>query len=50
MTFIAAIGHAQILDAREAGLQATHQALNKLEPPRPFWELSLPHIVLTRKW
>jgi len=30
MTLIAAVGHAQVLDAREAGLQATHQALNKL--------------------
>jgi hypothetical protein len=35
MTLIAAIGHAQILDAREAGLQATHQALNKLGATSP---------------
>jgi hypothetical protein len=30
MTLIAAVGHAQALDAREAGMQATHQALNGL--------------------
>jgi hypothetical protein len=30
MTLTAAVGQAQILDAREAGLQATHQALNKM--------------------
>ncbi len=30
MTMIAAVGHAQALDAREAGLQAAHQALSGL--------------------
>lgn len=30
MTIIAAVGHAQALDAREAGLQAAHQALSGL--------------------
>lgn len=30
MTLTAAVGHAQALDPREAGLQATHQALNGL--------------------
>jgi hypothetical protein len=35
MTFIAAIGQAQALDAREAGLQATYQALNQLGSVTP---------------
>lgn len=30
MTLIASVGHAQALDGREAGLQAAHQALNRL--------------------
>jgi hypothetical protein len=30
MTLTAAVGHAQALDGREAGLQAAHQALNRL--------------------
>ena len=30
MTLFSAVGHAQALDGREAGLQATHQALNDL--------------------
>jgi len=30
MTLLAAVGQSQALDGREAGLQATHQALNKL--------------------
>ena len=35
MTLIAAVGHAQALDGREAGLQATNQALNRLRAPAP---------------
>ena len=31
MALLAAVGYAQALDGREAGLQATHQALNSLE-------------------
>lgn len=31
MAILAAVGSAQALDGREAGLQATHQALNSLE-------------------
>ena len=31
MAMFAAVGHAQELDGREAGLQATHQALNNLQ-------------------
>ena len=31
MALLAAVGHAHALDGREAGLQATHQALNSLE-------------------
>ena len=30
MTLLAAVGQARALDGREAGSQATHQALNKL--------------------
>ena len=30
MTLLAAVGQAQALDGREAGLQAAHQALNQL--------------------
>jgi len=30
MTIVAGVGQAQALDAREAGLQAAHQALNQL--------------------
>ncbi len=35
MTLIASVGHAQALDGREAGLQATHQALNRLGAATP---------------
>ena len=35
MTLIAAVGHAQALDGREAGLQATHLALNQLGSATP---------------
>lgn len=35
MTIISALGHAQALNGREAGLQATHQALNKLGSSTP---------------
>ena len=35
MTLTAAVGHAQALDAREAGMQATHQALNGLGTVSP---------------
>ena len=35
MTFHAAVGQAQALDGREASLQATHQALNRLESMTP---------------
>ena len=35
MTLTASIGHAQALNGREAGLQATHQALNKLGSGAP---------------
>jgi hypothetical protein len=35
MAFHAAVGHAQALDGREAGLQATHQALNHLGAVAP---------------
>ncbi|MFZ5905254.1 MAG: FIST signal transduction protein [Chloroflexota bacterium] len=35
MTFVAAVGQAQALDGREAGLQATHQALNRLGAAAP---------------
>ena len=35
MTLTAAVGHAQALDAREAGMQATHQALNGLGAASP---------------
>lgn len=35
MTLISAVGQAQALDGREAGLQATHQALNKLGAVTP---------------
>jgi hypothetical protein len=35
MAFHAAVGHAQALDGREAGLQATHQALNNLGAVAP---------------
>ena len=35
MTLIAAVGQAQALDGREAGLQATHQALNRLGAVTP---------------
>src|SRR5512138_824074 len=36
MTIIAAVGQAQALDAREAGLQAAHQALNRLGAVSPI--------------
>jgi hypothetical protein len=35
MTLTSAVGHAQALDGREAGLQATHQALNRLGATAP---------------
>jgi len=35
MTLISAVGYAQALDGREAGLQATHQALNRLGAVTP---------------
>jgi hypothetical protein len=35
MTIVAAVGQAQALDAREAGLQAAHQALNRLGTVTP---------------
>ncbi len=35
MTLQAAVGYAQALDGREAGLQATHQALNRLGSAAP---------------
>jgi hypothetical protein len=35
MTFHAGVGQAQALDGREASLQATHQALNRLGAPTP---------------
>lgn len=35
MTLIASVGSAQALDGREAGLQATHQALNRLGTNTP---------------
>jgi hypothetical protein len=36
MSLNAAVGQAQALDGREAGLQATHQALNHLGTSTPF--------------
>jgi hypothetical protein len=36
MTIVAAVGQAQALDAREAGLQAAHQALNRLGTVPPI--------------
>jgi len=36
MTIFAAVGQARSLDGREAGLQATHQALNSLGSNTPF--------------
>lgn len=35
MTFVAAVGYAQALDAREAGLQAAHHALNQIGNTSP---------------
>ena len=35
MTLLSAVGHAQALDGREAGLQAAHQALNRLGAVTP---------------
>ncbi len=35
MTLISAVGHAQALDGREAGLQAVHHALNRLGSATP---------------
>jgi hypothetical protein len=35
MTLLASIGVAQALDGRESGLQAAHQALNKLGAGTP---------------
>lgn len=37
MTLLAAVGQARALDGREAGLQATHQALNKLGSLAPVF-------------
>ncbi len=39
MALIASIGHAQALNGREAGLQAAHQALNKLGSGTPAFGL-----------
>ena len=39
MTLTAAVGHARALDGREAGLQATHQALNILGSNTPVFGL-----------
>jgi hypothetical protein len=39
MTLTAAVGQAQALDGREAGLQATHQALNRLGTSTPSFGL-----------
>ena len=39
MALTASIGHAQALNGREAGLQATHQALNKLGSGSPGFRL-----------
>jgi hypothetical protein len=39
MTLLAAVGHARALDGREAGLQATHQALNILGSSAPMFGL-----------
>ena len=39
MSLIAAVGHARALDGREAGLQATHQALNELGSTPPVLAL-----------
>lgn len=39
MTILAVIGHARALDGREAGLQAAHQALNKLGNITPTFGL-----------
>jgi hypothetical protein len=53
MTFIAAVGQAQALDAREAGLQAAHHALNQLGSAAPALAIVVaphrhdPHQVLT---
>jgi len=35
MTLTASVGYAQALNGREAGLQATHQALNRLGSGTP---------------
>ncbi|HRJ75836.1 MAG TPA: hypothetical protein PLX90_07555, partial [Anaerolineales bacterium] len=35
MAILASVGSAQALDGREAGLQATHQALNRLGANAP---------------
>jgi hypothetical protein len=44
MTLIAAVGQAQALDARQAGLQATYQALNQLGTVSPsFCLIIVPH-------
>jgi hypothetical protein len=44
MTLTAAVGHAQTLDAREAGMQAAHQALNSLGAASPSLGLIIvPH-------
>jgi hypothetical protein len=39
MTLLAAVGHARALDGREAGMQATHQALNGLGNTPPVFGL-----------
>jgi len=41
MTIKATIGQAQALDGREAGLQATHQALNKLGKAEPILGIAI---------
>lgn len=37
MTLISAVGQAQALDGREAGLQAAHAALNRLKATSPHF-------------
>ena len=41
MTLLAAVGQARALDGREAGLQATHQALNKLGSLAPVFGIAI---------
>ena len=48
MALTVSIGQAQALNGREAGLQATHQALNRLGSGTPALALSLPRINIRR--